>query len=192
MLWRDLVTNTRELPGLEWFKRNFPRPALVYTLPDSSEFSWDEATADTPDRIRRPTIRPTRDNDSTRIDLQHVTIPFDLPRSEVVFLTKDTTLIGRNRKDRTVDINFPMLQVSKRHAIIQRVGVDDLVGEVWTLSDQGSRNGTVLNGHSVAPGHIHGLKDMDVMVFGRIRAGFYLPESVWALLRNITDLRKGF
>jgi pSer/pThr/pTyr-binding forkhead associated (FHA) protein len=163
---------------------------LIYTLPDSGEFGWDETTAETPERIKRPppALLRSRAEDSTRLDLHLVTIPFDLARSEVFFLTGDKIVVGRNWKDPTINLQLPMLQVSKRHATISRLALEGT--EVWMLVDNNSRNGTKLNGHPLSAGHHCMLRDMDVIVFGRIRAGFYLPGSIWTLLSNITAMKE--
>lgn len=74
------------------------------------------------------------------------------------------------------DIVMPDLALSKRHAIIELTD-----GDYW-LSDCGSTNGTMLNGHLLDQ-NPKPLCDGDVISFARYEFTFLSPESLYDKLR---------
>src|SRR5258708_30896014 len=65
--------------------------------------------------------------------------------TEVEF-TRDRTLVGR---EATCEVVVEDKSVSRKHAVIEHRG------EGWTVVDQGSANGTFVNGQKVAEAELH-------------------------------------
>ena len=88
--------------------------------------------------------------------------------SSLVPMTGPVTRIGRSL---TADVYIEDATVSRRHALIVRQA-----GETVLLND-GSRNGTWLNGERVERAV---LQDGDVVDLGRVQLRFYATELVLA------------
>ncbi len=80
-------------------------------------------------------------------------------------LVTDAIIIGRID---TADLVLPDEDVSRKHALVERAE------GAWVLSDNGSANGTVVNG---APVEQHRLADGDVLVMGKFKLTFRDEES---------------
>lgn len=82
-------------------------------------------------------------------------------------LDSDTALLGRKDMKRgvIVDIDLAPLDsnkiISRKHALLENKKGD------WFLTDQGSANGTWLNGHQLAARQPYPLKSGDEIIFGR-------------------------
>lgn len=90
-------------------------------------------------------------------------------------LIHETMVLGRSDPiegiDPDVDLSFHggyESGVSRRHALIQRDG------EVWSLEDLGSTNGTVVNRQKISPGDSVSLTEGDVIYLGHLKAVFHL------------------
>jgi pSer/pThr/pTyr-binding forkhead associated (FHA) protein len=90
-------------------------------------------------------------------------------------LNQDTIVLGRSDPiegiDPDVDLSFHggyESGVSRRHALIQKDG------EVWSLEDLGSTNGTVVNREKVSPGDSVSLAEGDVIYLGHLKAVFHM------------------
>jgi hypothetical protein len=81
----------------------------------------------------------------------------------IVFQGRRVPLVGRIRlgRDRTNDIVLEDKLVSRRHAVIQKIG------EEYFLEDLGSTNGTLLNGQRVPPRSYVRLSLKDTLLIGR-------------------------
>lgn len=80
---------------------------------------------------------------------------------------KSTCSLGRTDNN---DVVLPEVMVSRRHALIQKQGQDEL----W-LVDLGSRNGTFLNGSRVLRPTL--LRDRDQIMIGRYLLLFHQPNA---------------
>ena len=78
----------------------------------------------------------------------------------------DATHNDKKRLDLT-PYNAYTLGVSRQHATIQRYG------DLLTLTDLGSTNGTMVNGKTVVPGQAHPLHDGDEIILGELLIHIY-------------------
>ncbi|MCB9682650.1 MAG: FHA domain-containing protein [Alphaproteobacteria bacterium] len=69
-------------------------------------------------------------------------------------------------RSRSLQLTLPRPEVSAEHAVLA------WDGEVWSVRDLGSRNGTHLNGERLAPGVSQPLGLGDVVAFGAAEGGF--------------------
>ena len=90
-------------------------------------------------------------------------------------LFQETTVLGRSDPIEGIDPDVDLSLhggyesgVSRRHALIQRDG------EVWSLEDLGSTNGTVVNRQKVSPGDSVSLAEGDVIYLGHLKAVFHM------------------
>ncbi len=81
----------------------------------------------------------------------------------IVFQGRRVPLVGRIRlgRDKANDIVLDDKLVSRRHAVIQKIG------EEYFLEDLGSTNGTLLNGQRVPPRSYVRLSLKDTLLIGR-------------------------
>lgn len=81
----------------------------------------------------------------------------DLGELDTVIVGRGAERIARRELSRRLDLRFPGSTVSTVHARLER-------GEVgWTVADEGSKNGTFVNGERVARA---ALRDGDVLEIG--------------------------
>lgn len=86
---------------------------------------------------------------------------------QIFSLDSDTLLIGRKdiKRGFVVDIDLAPLDarkiVSRRHALLEQKKGD------WTIIDQGSANGTWLNGEKLLEGEAYPLGNGDEIIFGK-------------------------
>lgn len=120
-------------------------------------------------------IRRMADEDSALPD--HVTVDLKYT-NHIGFLTKrpgnlfpEMVSIGRALN---CDIVLALSSVSKIHCLLHAEA-----GGKWTVSDQASRNGTLLNGKKLTPGNRVPLKDGDVLRIGlHLECVFLEPSSL--------------
>jgi len=91
---------------------------------------------------------------------------------------KGTCSLGRTDNN---DVVLADVMVSRRHALIQKQGQDEL----W-LVDLGSRNGTRLNGSLLVRPTL--LQDQDQIVIGPCRLLFHQPNAPRRVLSDQTTL----
>ncbi len=91
---------------------------------------------------------------------------------------KSACSIGRTENN---DVVLAEVMVSRRHALIQKQGQDEL----W-LVDLGSRNGTYLNGSRVAKPTL--LRDRDQIMIGPYRLRFHQPNAPRLAVHDRTTL----
>lgn len=89
--------------------------------------------------------------------------------------------IGRSP---TSDVPLPDPSVSTQHASLFLDGLS------VQLRDEGSKNGTTLNGRKLEVGKLRWLQPMDRLTFGRVRAFVCDPAALRAVLRS--DVRSIF
>jgi DNA-binding NtrC family response regulator len=81
----------------------------------------------------------------------------DLGELDIVIVGRGTERVARRELNRRLDLRFPGSTVSSVHARLER-------GEAgWTVTDEGSKNGTFVNGERVARA---ALRDGDVLEIG--------------------------
>ncbi|MBK8067465.1 MAG: diguanylate cyclase [Rhodanobacteraceae bacterium] len=83
-----------------------------------------------------------------------------------ILLNRDTLVIGRADD---ADLQLPKAGVSRRHAIVERVGE-----QAFRIKDLGSTNGTYINAARVDEAT---LKDQDVIAIGETRLKFLSADS---------------
>ncbi len=72
-------------------------------------------------------------------------------------------------------------RVSAAHAVF----VPPTVARPWTILDQNSRNGTIVNAARIKPQRPTTLKDGDKIIFGEaILATFCMPHGLWRLIEH--------
>ena len=91
-----------------------------------------------------------------------------LPSGNPFPLPEGVTRVGRRSGN---DLILPDSYTSGAHAHLTRDG------DTVTVTDDGSTNGTLLNGDRLAPGEATPLRDGDVLVFGQTQSLFTLPDS---------------
>ena len=79
------------------------------------------------------------------------------------------------------DMIMPDYAISKQHAILT------IKRGVYTISDCGSTNGTMVNGKRLDKKTVN-LKDKDVVGFARYEFTFLFPESLYDMLGDLEDL----
>ncbi len=96
-------------------------------------------------------------------------------------LYEDRVLIGRSA---SCDIRLVSPLVSKLHACVM---VEDEEGAGWRLADQGSSNGTRLNGIELDPKRLYRLRPNDEVLFGDVTALFLDGEGLEQLCALVPD-----
>lgn len=102
-------------------------------------------------------------------DAPHAVLPLRAPEGSRLLT------IGRSP---TSDIPLPDPSVSTQHAALFLDGLS------VQLRDEGSKNGTTLNGRLLEPGKLRWLQPMDRVTFGRVRAFVCDPAALRAVLRS--------
>lgn len=86
---------------------------------------------------------------------------------QIFSLDSDTALLGRKDVKRGVIVDIDLAPIdsnkiiSRKHALLENKKGD------WVLTDQGSANGTWLNGHQLAARQPYPLQSGDEIMFGR-------------------------
>jgi len=86
---------------------------------------------------------------------------------QVFPLDADTILIGRKDVKRGVLVDIDLTPLDERKIISRKHALLERRKDGWVLIDQGSVNGTWLNGHQLTAREPYPLQDGDEMVFGR-------------------------
>lgn len=158
--------------------------------PDIATLAWKEATP-RPESFSADALTP---EDGSSVDV--VASASDAPGSDLIgHLLADSlhpatrlewlvprrdadrplqiVTLGRGRKN---DIPIPNLSISKTQTVFLRDN-----GR-WMVEDDGSSNGTFLNGRRLRNHTIYELTDGDTLSFGMVVKGRFLrPESLWLL-----------
>jgi hypothetical protein len=130
-----------------------------------------------------PSLPFTGDNEETipvNPNISLVMLIRDSVEPIVVYPT-DRTTIGRidMRRPERPDVDLSAYGgleqgVSRIHAAIERAG------NFLTLVDLNSSNGTVLNGHRLAPNEARPLREGDEVIFGKMVVHIYFKSNVHA------------
>jgi hypothetical protein len=70
------------------------------------------------------------------------------------------------------DVVIPEFAISRKHCSFS---VD---GRALIIEDLGSRNGTIISGHILAPGEQHSLKNLDMIILGRFTFQLFSPGGM--------------
>ena len=155
------------------FMQFMQQPALVGSSIQVGSLSAQTRTGD--DAMNRTVIFEVDDAEeasSPSQSLKHAIYP--LVKSEYTAGARNTFSIGRIDGN---DMIMPDFAISKQHALIEiRRGE-------YLLRDNGSTNGTLLNGQRVEkkPVKVH---DGDVIGFARYEFTFLSPESLYTMLKG--------
>lgn len=86
---------------------------------------------------------------------------------QVFPLDAETLIIGRKDVKRGVLVDIDLTPLDSRKIVSRKHAVLKQEKGQWTLTDQGSVNGTWLNGHQLTAREPYPLQEGDEMVFGR-------------------------
>lgn len=86
---------------------------------------------------------------------------------QVFPLDAEALLIGRKDPKRGVLVDIDLAPLDTRKIVSRKHAVLEQKKGQWTLTDQGSVNGTWLNGHPLTAREPYPLRDGDEIVFGR-------------------------
>ncbi len=164
--------------GPAGFCAAYPEPFLTLELPLGP--APDEAAARTED-VTASRLRLAADLSAEQLRLATATETLRVLRirkqEENGF--PDRITLGRGREN---DVCLPQPSVSKLHAFF-----DHLDDGRLTLTDAGSRNGTMLNGVRLPREEAATLEPLDRMVFGDVQTAFRPADAFAALLARLTS-----
>ena len=156
------------------FVAKYPQPFLLFNLTPADQTARSFKTSFTRDMPVRPGIGTIR------------VTPTMLAKPELraAMLEKSTRnpytdriFVGRTP---TNDIIVQHHSVSKSHAFFE-----SLAGGQWHITDNGSRNGTMVRGESIAPNVRVSLAGETTIVFGYYPVVFIESAALYSLLRRL-------
>jgi hypothetical protein len=177
------------------FVSRFPEPALILATPgidtDDKKFDTPEAGVPTEKffgrtstfdagayRVLPKSLSETHDEDASATQPKALKL---LGKSEVVFLKKtdrnpfaNMVTLGRARNN---DLILPLPTISKVHAIFTRAPTG------WTVTDQRSTNGIVVDDSQLQPGAWAPVNDGSVVRLGPVvTMKFFTPSGLFGFL----------
>lgn len=151
----------------EDFVARLPEPALIVL----SELSSEEASGEDDTQVGQETVGGTPGPRHTSVPARFETIAVRKKRHSA---DKARITVGR---DRTCDLVVRTPGVSKQHAHF-------LPGQSLRLVDDGSQNGTFVDGRRLAAQEVAELQPGQEIVFGDLATRLVSPEELYTLLKT--------